>query len=317
MKLVKINQIKKINSQSKRYDITVEGNHNYFANNILVHNCLGIAFHWKGKWHLTTRGSLNSDIGAVGQKLFDEMYDPKTHKLYEISTYLFEILDPICRIVVQYGDQSVLTLLGSRNRQTGMSCFGRDALPTWDTVAGNYSFSNREEMVQWLNKTKGTEFEGFVVHYDEGSIFKFKSEDYMRLHRILAHFTFKRVLEAYQEGVDEDIRKSLPEELLPDFDKWKKLISDHVGVICNNVMKHCKDAPQDSRAVYAQYLQQYHKGTDVLKFGFKWLDISNEEKVKAGGTDFWIPFTQARLFDIVLKNLRPSDFAVKEKEYDN
>ncbi len=34
----KIKSIKKINCNSKRYDITVEDNHNFFANNILMHN---------------------------------------------------------------------------------------------------------------------------------------------------------------------------------------------------------------------------------------------------------------------------------------
>lgn len=39
MKIDKIKSIRKIQSQSKRYDLEVEDNHNYFANGILVHNC--------------------------------------------------------------------------------------------------------------------------------------------------------------------------------------------------------------------------------------------------------------------------------------
>lgn len=39
MKLSKISKIQKINLQQNRYDIEVKDNHNYFANNILVHNC--------------------------------------------------------------------------------------------------------------------------------------------------------------------------------------------------------------------------------------------------------------------------------------
>ncbi|MFA5999992.1 MAG: RNA ligase family protein [Candidatus Paceibacterota bacterium] len=37
--LAKIKSIKKIDNNSKRYDIEVEKTHNFFANNILVHNC--------------------------------------------------------------------------------------------------------------------------------------------------------------------------------------------------------------------------------------------------------------------------------------
>lgn len=41
--IVKIKSIKKIESTSKRYDIEVEDNHNFFANSILVHNSQMIA----------------------------------------------------------------------------------------------------------------------------------------------------------------------------------------------------------------------------------------------------------------------------------
>lgn len=39
MKLTKIKSIKKISYNETRYDLEVEDNHNYYANNILVHNC--------------------------------------------------------------------------------------------------------------------------------------------------------------------------------------------------------------------------------------------------------------------------------------
>jgi RNA ligase (TIGR02306 family) len=39
VKVEKVISIRKIKSNSKRYDITVENNHNFFANGVLVHNC--------------------------------------------------------------------------------------------------------------------------------------------------------------------------------------------------------------------------------------------------------------------------------------
>lgn len=39
MELIKIKKITKIPSESKKYDLTVKDNHNFFANGILVHNC--------------------------------------------------------------------------------------------------------------------------------------------------------------------------------------------------------------------------------------------------------------------------------------
>ena len=43
----KIIKIEKIDSDSKRYDITIENNHNMFANNILIHNCQNLLDHYE------------------------------------------------------------------------------------------------------------------------------------------------------------------------------------------------------------------------------------------------------------------------------
>ena len=39
MKIIKIKSIKKIDSKSKRYDLTIKDNKNFYVNNVLVHNC--------------------------------------------------------------------------------------------------------------------------------------------------------------------------------------------------------------------------------------------------------------------------------------
>ncbi len=259
---------------------------------------LGICFYWRDKWHLTTRGSLNSDIGAVGQKLLDDILWDETPgvSLDPHHTYLFEIIDPICQIVVKY-NKSELVALGSRNIRSGECLYGRNSILYWPQYAGEYFFNTKEEMVAWLNNTKGTEFEGFVVHFSDGSIFKFKSEDYMRLHRIIAQFTFKRVLEAVQKGEQEEIRKALPEELIPEFDRYKWMIEDKVDSIIAYVDKIVHDAPKGSRKEFALYLQQYYKGTDALRFAFKLVDYNMNIDMLA---------------EHVLQSLKRDDFKVDE-----
>ena len=39
MEIIKLKSIKKINAPSKRYELTVKDNHNFFCNGILKHNC--------------------------------------------------------------------------------------------------------------------------------------------------------------------------------------------------------------------------------------------------------------------------------------
>ena len=258
---------------------------------------LGICFHWRGKWHLTTRGSLNSDIGIVGQQLFDNtMLEEIGPSLMTNTTYLFEILDPICQIVVKYG-LNALVSLGSRNNRTGVCSYEHGGIPHWPLYAERFNFKTKEEMLAWLNQTKGTEFEGFVVHFSDGSIFKFKSEDYMRLHRIIAQFTFKRVLEAMQQHQEEEIRKALPEELIPEFDKFYCMIDDKVDDIVATVSAVVRKAPKQSRKEFALYMQQYYKGTIALKYAFKYVDLDMNDN---------------KLGEHVLQSLRPDDFEVAE-----
>jgi RNA ligase len=267
-----------------------------------VDGSLGICFYWHNKWHMTTRGSLNSDIGVVGQQLLDDVLS------YEVGvsldpqrTYLFEILAPICQIVVKY-NKSELVALGSRDNRSGECLYGRNSILFWPQYAGEYFFNTKEEMVAWLNNTKGTEFEGFVVHFSDGSIFKFKSEDYMHLHRIIAQFTFKRVLEAVQNGEQEEIRKALPEELIAEFDEYVDTINRKVRETVRKVALVVADAPKESRKEFALYLQQFYKGTDVIKFAFKYADLG---------------YDASQLMKHVLQSLCKDDFEVieKEKEY--
>lgn len=268
---------------------------------------LGICFYWHGKWHLTTRGSLNSDIGIVGQQLLDIVLDRETAGVWDETdgveldqhyTYLFEIIDPVCQIVVKY-QTSRLVGLGSRNVRTGKCSYGRYSVYNWPDYAAAHLFQDKEHMIKWLNDTKGTEFEGFVVHFSDGSIFKFKSEDYMRLHRIIAQFTFKRVLEAVQLHQEEEIRKALPEELIPEFDRYLWTIEDKVDCIVTQVDKAVGNAPKDSRKEFALYLQQFYKGTEIIKYAFKYLDFQmNADK----------------LGEHILQSLHKDDFEITENE---
>ena len=262
-----------------------------------VDGSLGICFYWHDKWHMTTRGSLNSDIGEVAQQMLDKMLVQQRMTLDPKDTRLFEIIYPENRICVDYGDTRELVFLGRRNVRSGEEDYETGSA-VWRTPR-KYSFASNDEMVQWLNQQKGEEFEGFVVHFSDGSIFKFKSEDYMRLHRIIAQFTFKRVLEAVQQHQEEEIRRALPEELIPEFDNWRCMIEDKIDQLIAQVDKAVHNAPNETRKEFALYLQQNYRGTDVMKYAFKYLDYGMDAD---------------KLDEHILQNLSKDDFEISEKE---
>ena len=291
-----------------------EGGIHYPSDGAVIHRVwtkydgsLFIIFYWHEKWHGTTRGSLNSDIGEVGQQILDEYITNGGAVLHPDYTYLAELIYKENQIVVNYGEDRKLVLLGARDRRTGhvvmpdyiVDHFQGDLSTKPFDHAQHWDFKTQHDMVKWLNATKGTEFEGFVVHFSDGSIFKFKSEDYMRLHRIIAQFTFKRVLEAVQQNQQEEIRRALPEELIPEFDEWCWIIRSKVNEIVERVVEVVRIAPKDTRKEFALWLQSYHKGTVAQKYAFKFIDF-NMDIVK--------------LSEHILQSLTKDDFEVAEQK---
>ena len=56
MQRVRIKSIKELNKSFDKYDLEVEDNHNFFANNILVHNCRNLSIPMDEiNWELMSR----------------------------------------------------------------------------------------------------------------------------------------------------------------------------------------------------------------------------------------------------------------------
>ncbi|HIE27969.1 TPA: hypothetical protein EYP66_11850 [Candidatus Poribacteria bacterium] len=115
MKLVKLKSIKKIQSDSKRFDIETEKTHNFFANDILVHNSSMTAFIKDGEfgvcsrnlelretdkntfWIIARRDDIESKLRACGRNVAvqGEVIGPgiqkNRYKLKQPSLFIFNV----------------------------------------------------------------------------------------------------------------------------------------------------------------------------------------------------------------------------------
>jgi DNA polymerase III alpha subunit len=101
-KYIEVETIEEIDETSDVYDITVEDNHNFFANNILVHNCLGGIYSnriLRGNAHNKSRDEIQKDLlnltdrftDAVGLENFKlELQFNKLEKQHVVNDYLIE-----------------------------------------------------------------------------------------------------------------------------------------------------------------------------------------------------------------------------------
>lgn len=95
---MKIKKINKLTESYDRYDLEIADNHNFFANEVLVHNCRCIATFVDGKVRLTSREGedyvsvphVNSYLQAFFEKNPDAVLDGELFN-YELSQFLNKI----------------------------------------------------------------------------------------------------------------------------------------------------------------------------------------------------------------------------------
>ncbi len=200
---------------------------------------LGITYAIGDTTYIATRGSFISEQAIKGTKILHQKY--KDFRFEKQYTYLFEIVYPQNRVVVDYGDMEDLVLLAVIHTETGEEFnIHNPYLPanTWpfpvvkhyDGIKDIYKLKELEE------KNK----EGFVVHFQSGLRVKVKFEDYVRIHRIVFGTSARTVWEYLKEGKP---LAELLEQVPDDFTAWVKNIS--------------RDLSQSFRSIHANVTATY------------------------------------------------------------
>jgi len=168
----------------------------------------------KGGWYMATRGSFTSEQAIKGMEIakkynYDRICVPGV-------TYLFEIIYPENRIVVDYGKDERLVLLSIVNSDGNEIPYEDIEMGlAWDTV-------NRYDGVNDYTKLKGiisNDAEGYVIRFKSGMRMKIKGDEYVRLHRILTNFSTTDIWELLMSKGDmNEFLERVPDE----FDKWVK-----------------------------------------------------------------------------------------------
>ena len=155
---------------------------------------------------ITSKASFESDQAKMAKEIVEE----NNYNFKEGWTYHFELIHPDNQIVLNYGDERKLVLLAIIDNKTGKDIdiysddlkFEKPKLYSYETLLD----------VNVLNKD-GLH-EGVVVNYGSYRL-KYKTDEYIRLHRIVTEFTPRRVWEVLSSGQRMD-RMNIPEEFI----KW-------------------------------------------------------------------------------------------------
>lgn len=192
---------------------------------------LGILFYnpQTKKHELASRGSFESDQAIRGTEILQKKY-PDLMPL-ENTTYLFEIIYPENKIVVDYQDLEDIILLAVINNETGKEISinrevtGFSNLFNKVPIVEKYNFINTD----WrsLDKLNWKNAEGFVVRFLNNDIrVKIKFEEYKSLAKILNSLDERLVLEWTKNKINfEQVIYKLPLEQ----QKWVyQLYNDYI-----------------------------------------------------------------------------------------
>jgi RNA ligase len=232
---------------------------------------LGIFFHYEGEWHMATRGSFTSEQAIKGMEIakkynYDRFCVPG-------FTYLFEIIYPENRIVVDYGKEERLVLLGIMNPNGEEIPYEEIADDGWDIVM---KYKTWGEDWKTLKKEISKDNEGYVIRFSSGMRMKIKGDEYVRLHRILTNFSTKDIWELLKNG--EDLGPFL--ERVPDeFDDWVKRtamnlrysfhsIDERAGKYHDGFRygKYNDREVEPTKKEFAEYVKQFPKELSAVMF---------------------------------------------------
>jgi RNA ligase len=177
---------------------------------------LGIVFWYQGQWVVATRGSFTSDQAIKAKEILKKY---NTDIMFRHLTFCFEIIYPENRIVLDYGTDEKLVLLGTFDKNGKemdveiWSQWGFDVVKKYDGIK---DFKELKMMVK-------DDQEGFVVKFSNGDRIKVKGVEYLRLHKIMTNVTTTGIWEYLKNGEDVmELLKDVPDEFYKKIENYIK-----------------------------------------------------------------------------------------------
>ena len=205
---------------------------------------------------IATRGSFDGDQAVWATEFFQERWKhfPQTD-----WTLMFEIIYPENRVVVDYGDTEDLILLAARSIGSGRYMPYHELREMADRLGFNLVPFYAHNVRTLIEEQKRIDYnqEGWVAYFEDGSIFKFKGEQYMELHKSIMGLTWKNTVKAVRDGQEDAIRAIIPEEFLGEFNTWVDYITRKAARRLDQVYKALYHKPHKAtRKEYALWAQR-------------------------------------------------------------
>lgn len=192
---------------------------------------LGILYWINDVPFIASRGSFASDQSDKANEMLHGKYKASWPLLDKTKTYLFEIIYPENRIVLDYGASEELVLLAVVDTESGaefpLGDIGFPIVQKFDGIKD----------IRALSALNQENKEGFVIKYADNFRVKIKFEEYLRLHRIVTQVSNLNIWEYLKTNQSfEEILERVPDE----FFNWVKLTKTNLENEYKAIEARCK-----------------------------------------------------------------------------
>ena len=211
---------------------------------------LGILYWIDDVPYIATRGSFESDQAKWATKWFrnNAVFDDFNKQI----TYLFEIIYPENRIVVDYKGMKGLILIGMRDTKSKLHHVPMVQTPYILPSTMHNEFQEIDEVIN----TQRDNAEGFVLWFPSTDLMiKIKHEEYKRLHKIITGVNAKAVWEILKDGRSVD---ELLDRVPDEFYKWVKETAAGLQREYNNIFHECVQKFTEVRGMHTKKDQALH-----------------------------------------------------------
>ena len=186
-----------------------------------------IVSNYKNKPLITTNGSFDNEQTKLAKEIFNEKYPKFLPNVDKGYTFIFELIHPDNKIVIDYGDEKALYLLAVRDLNTEKLL----SLDETHDLANQYGFpypkvydfENLDVMVNLAHTLKNANQEGWVLRIgnkDGEFMAKLKLDEYFEMHKTFGKVSTKWV---YRHIVNNDLDDFLA---LCDEDRKKDVFAE-------------------------------------------------------------------------------------------
>ena len=185
---------------------------------------LGILYFYEDVPYIATRGSFDSSQALFATEILHTKYKHVIPNLDKRLSYLFEIIQPENRIVIDYQDTRDIILIGIIETITGKDIHLDH--PDYAFLKQDFNVVKKinKKSIEALCKDDIKNKEGYVILLENGTRIKIKFENYVLLHSLVDTLTNVKIWKM----LGDNSYSSIIEDLTDDMRIWARNIANEL-----------------------------------------------------------------------------------------